>query len=124
MNFEQTPEFQKDLKRLSKKWRSLASDVEYVKPRIQSLYVEREDIDIEQYRVSMFASKKAAILTATSSGVEVVKMRLDVADLGRNDKVRIVFIAIRTENEILFVELYAKNEKPREDQGRIRRYLP
>lgn len=124
MNFEQTPEFQKDLKRLSKKWRSLIRDIEFVKPKIQSLYVAREDIDINQYRADLFATKKATVLTTSSDGVEVVKMRLDVADLGSNSKIRIVFVAIKTDNEMLFVELYAKNEKPREDQSRIRKYLP
>ena len=123
MNFEQTPEFQKDLKRLSKKWRSIIRDVEFVKPRIESLYVAREDIDINQYRADMFATKKAAILSSGAGGVEVVKMRLDVADLGRSDKARIVFIAIRSDNEILFVELYAKNEKEREDPKRYKKYL-
>ncbi|QQS18168.1 hypothetical protein IPL68_06050 [Candidatus Saccharibacteria bacterium] len=50
-------------------------------------------------------------------------MRLDVAALGRSDKVRIIFIAVKTENEILFVELYAKNDKNREDPRRYRGYL-
>ena len=51
-------------------------------------------------------------------------MRLDVADLGRNDTVRIVFVAIKTESTIQFIELYAKNDKNREDTARIRKYLP
>lgn len=123
MNFEQTPEFAKNLKRLSKKWRSLPDDVEYSKNKIESLYVERDDVDINQYRADFFATKKATILLKSTDEVEVIKMRLDVACLGRNDKVRIIFIAIKNNNEIRFIELFAKNEKPREDQSRIKRYL-
>ncbi len=120
MNFEQTPEFAKDLKRLSKKWRSLPSDIEYVKPRIESLYTPREDIDLEQYRSDFFGGKGATILQS-AEGYEVVKMRLDVAALSTNNKVRLVFVAVVTENKVVFIELYAKSEKDREDAKRINR---
>lgn len=123
MNFDQTPEFEKDLKRLAKKWRSLPDDIEYIKPNIKSLYEQRDDIDIQKYRDGFFATKKAAIITSTPSGVEVIKMRLDVAAIGNNSKVRIVFVAARQANTITFIELYAKNEKDREDQARIKKYL-
>ena len=74
------------------------------------------------YRRGFFAGKTAAILYSGDK-IEVVKMRLDVVDLGRNDNVRIIFIAIKTVDSINFIELYAKNEKPREDVKRIRKYL-
>jgi hypothetical protein len=123
MNFDQTSDFDKDLKHLAKKWRSLPDDIEYIKPNILSLYVERDDIDIQKYRDDLFATKKAAIITVTPSGVEIIKIRLDVAAIGNNSKVRIVFVAARQANTITFIEIYAKNEKDREDQARIRRYL-
>jgi mRNA-degrading endonuclease RelE of RelBE toxin-antitoxin system len=122
MNFEQTPEFQKDLKRLSKKWRSLPDDIKAAQRDILPLYIEQEGVDIVRLREAFFGGYKAAILTTTDS-VEVVKMRLDVADLGRNDKVRIIFVAVKSHECITFIELYAKNEKSREDQARIKRYL-
>jgi len=78
---------------------------------------------LAEYRNAFFNNKRASILRLLEDGTEVVKMRLDVAVLGKNDKVRLVFIAIRRENSILFVELYAKNEKPREDIKRIQKYL-
>lgn len=123
MNFEQSPEFQKDLKRLKKKWRSLEDDIEFVKPRIASLYMSRDDIDINQYRADLFAMKKAAILPGSTQDLEVIKMRLDVESLHSNSKVRIVFVAVRDKNNIIFIEMYAKNEKDREDKKRIKKYL-
>lgn len=122
MNFEQTPEFQKDLKRLSKKWRSLPQDIQAAQRDIVPLYVEQDGINIVRLREAFFGGYKAVILTVTDT-VEVVKMRLDVADLGRNDKVRIIFVAIKTDGKILFVELYAKNEKTREDPKRYTPYI-
>lgn len=123
MNFSETPEFKKDVKRLSKKWRSIPMDIEAVKPYILPLYTHQTDeVTANEYRRAFFAGKIAAILH-TQEGVEVVKMRLDVADLGRSDKVRIIFIAVKTNDTIRFVELYAKNEKSREDSSRYRSYI-
>lgn len=123
MNYSFASEFEKDLKRLSKKWRSLPDDIEYSKNKIESLYVKRDDVDINKYRADLFATKKAAVLPGSTCEIEAIKMRLDVECLGRNDKIRIIFVAVRNKNEIIFVELYAKNEKSREDEKRIRKYL-
>lgn len=122
MNFEQTPEFQKDIKRLAKKWRSLPKDIEAAQRDLVPLYVAQEGIDIKRLRETFFNGKRATILEIIN-GCEVVKMRLDVASLGTNSKVRIVFIAVVAEGRIMFVELYAKNEKDREDTRRIERCL-
>jgi len=122
MNFEQAPEFQKDMKRLGKKWRSLPQDIIDAQMGLLPLYIPQEGVDITIYRNSFFGTNRATILHQGERH-EVVKMRLDVADLGRNDKVRIVFIAVISENCVLFIEMYAKNEKSREDQSRIKRYL-
>ena len=123
MNFSETPEFKKDAKRLSKRWRSIPADLDAVKPYILPLYTQQTDeTAANEYRQAFFSGTVATILY-TQGDVEVVKMRLDVADLGRNDKVRIIFVAIKTNNEILFVELYAKNEKDREDPARYKPYI-
>lgn len=122
MIFNESPEFAKDIKRLTKKWRSLTRDIETVKQYILPLYEQlAPDVDIDEYRREFFAGKTAAILH-TNNDLEVIKMRLDVADLGRNDKVRIIFVAVRAKGVITFIELYAKNEKAREDILRIKKY--
>ena len=123
MNFNEAPEFAKEVKRLSKKWRSIPGDLEAAKQYILPLYEQlANDVELVEYRREFFAGKTAAILHSNENA-EVVKMRLDVADLGRNDKVRIIFVAIKTSDAIMFIELYAKNEKPREDNKRIKKYL-
>lgn len=122
MNFDTCPEFDREVKRLSKKWRSLPDDLNDAKIQINSLYVGEDEADLIEYRAAFFNNKRASILNL-SKDVEVVKMRLDVAALSRNDKVRLIFVAIKSRNEIKFIELFAKNEKSREDQKRIRKYL-
>lgn len=118
MNFEQTPEFQKDLKRLAKKWRSLPQDIKVAQRDLTPLYVAQEGVDIRRVRETFFNGKRATILQS-AVGYEVVKMRLDVAALNSSSKVRLVFVAVATENKIAFIELYAKSEKDREDAKRI-----
>lgn len=123
MNFSEVSEFEKDVKRLSKKWRSIPDDIEAAKLHILPLYVNLDKgVSVEQYRRAFFTGKTATILQS-SDNFEVVKIRLDVESLGRSDKVRLVFIAIRKSSTILFVELFAKNDKSREDMRRIQKYL-
>lgn len=117
MNFEQTPEFEKDVKRLAKKWRSLPNDIIDVQLTIAEVYN-----DNELFAQKFFNGKRATKLMVTEK-YEVVKMRLDVESLGRSDKVRVVFVAVKAGNEVRFIELYAKNEKSREDQARIKKYI-
>lgn len=123
MIFDEAPEFRKDVKRLGKRWRSIPSDIEAAKPYLLPLYeIRADDVEVAVYRSDFFSGKRAAILKTTENA-EVIKMRLDVADLGRNDKVRVVFVAVKTEGKIYFVELYAKNDKEREDPKRYREFL-
>jgi len=124
MNFNYVPEFEKELIKLTKKWRSLPDDLEGAKKRIKDLYIPQNENDqLLEYRNAFFNGKRATILQQLGDGTEVIKMRLIVESLGSNDKVRIIFIAIRSNDEIKFIELYAKNEKDREDQRRIKKYL-
>lgn len=121
MNFEQTDEFKKELKKLQKKWRSLPQDIVAAELQISALY--SDDVDAAEYRAAFFNGKRATILQVLENGTEVVKMRLDVESLGTSSKLRVVFIAIVTTNSILFVELYAKNDKENLDKSRIKKYL-
>ena len=120
MNFEQTPEFAKELKRSSKKWRSLSADLEVLQKAIITLYEGANGIPASHIRETFFATKKGAILRTLSENSEVVKIRLDCSDLNR-DILRVTFIHL--EGAVLLVELYAKNQKAREDTARLQKYL-
>lgn len=120
MNFRQSPEFQKDLKALSKKWRSLPSDINDAQLLISDVYSVGEQSELV---VQKFFNNKRAAKLVVQEDVEVIKMRLDVASIGRTDKVRIIFVAIKSADTITFVEMYAKNSKEREDPKRYKGYL-
>lgn len=120
MNFEQSPEFKKDLKRLSKKWRSLPDDISAAQLLIADVYTDSDGQELFQQK---FFNNKRATKLVISESLEVVKMRLDVHSLGVSDKARIVFVLVKTSVSIVFVELYAKNEKTREDPKRYKPFL-
>lgn len=125
MNYSQTPEFGKDVKILAKKIPTLESDLERVKLKIEALYIRNSEIkeeEFQEFRKSFFSGKKATILFHGDS-FEVVKMRLDTdSDFYRN-KLRLIFVAIISQNQVNFIELYSKNNTQREDARRIKKYI-
>ena len=122
MNFDETAEFTRELKSLTKRWDSLHNDLEKVKRQIETLYMENSEINMNEYRQNFFNGKRATILRQSEDN-EVVKMRLDCASLGNKSLLRLIFIYIKTGSRVLLVELYSKNDKSREDTTRIKRYL-
>lgn len=112
MNFSVSSEFSKELKRYSKRYRSLPSDLENFKVLISSS---------EQLESLQFFQGGQATKLIVADNYEVVKARLDCIDLGNKQLLRIVYM--RMGNNFLFIELFTKNEKSREDQQRIQRYV-
>lgn len=120
MNFDQTPEFQKEFKKLLKKYPSLDKDLEAFLKVITVLYTGSK-AESALFKQAFFDGKRATHLTySTNNKAEVVKARLDCAYLNSN-KLRVVYIF--QEGHVLLIELFAKNVKPREDGSRIKRYL-
>jgi len=122
MIFNRTPEFEKELKALGKRWLSLPKDLAIAERLIESLYLDQESVDRVAFRKNFFNSKRAAILSSTKQ-CEAVKMRMDCASLGSKDSVRLVFIYIFDGTSVLLVELYSKTDKSREDTARLQKYL-
>ncbi len=120
MNFDQTQEFVKEFKKFNKKWRSLSEDFEVFKNAVTTIYIDTNRSSALHVRETFFATKKAAVLRSITESKEVIKVRLDCRDLNK-DMLRVIFIRIG--NDILLIELYSKNEKDREDVGRINKYL-
>ena len=126
MNYSTSSEFDRELKTLSKKWRSLPNDFKSVKKSLPLLYTiqpDETDENLRMRRDQFFNNKRATILHTTKDGIEIVKMRLDCASLGNKDMLRLVFVYIMQGDTITFIELYSKNDKQREDQVRIKKYL-
>jgi len=111
-HFNYSAQFKKDLKRLTKRYRSLPKDL------------RRLEIFLEQYPSGIGAS--FTVLHRKSS-VCIIKARLACESL-KAKSLRIIYAYIQESDsiefvEIEFVELYFKGDKEREDKNRIDSYL-
>lgn len=109
MIFEELTEFEKDLKKLLKKYRSLNDDLAVVK-KVQKIFPdERPPFS---FRISglgidtcIIKMKKIACKSLKGKGV--------------NSGLRLIYAYFENENRIVFIELYHKNNKENEDKERI-----
>lgn len=112
MNFKNTAEFQKDFKKLSKKFRSLDEDLfEFKKVLNES---------------PLGIGKHFNIITKTDSAY-IVKARFFCKSLKKKN-LRIIYAYINAHHIIKmigieFIELYFKGDKENEDRERIKEYL-
>lgn len=104
------PEFDKDLKQLLKKYRSLVSDLEVVKTILKARPDERPTFS---YRIDNLEIETCVI--------KVKKIACDsLKGRGVNSGLRLVYAHFPDEKKIIFIELYHKNDKEIEDKKRIR----
>lgn len=107
MNFSELPEFTKEFKRLSKKYKSLFDDLEQFK---KILLV-----------VPLGNGKHFNIITKDEECI-IIKARLFCRYL-KGSSLRIIYAFYCSSCNIEFIELYPKNEKENEDRERIKEYL-
>lgn len=107
MKFKETSEFQRNLKRLKKKYPSLDEDLAEFKKVIS--------------RFPLGRGKHFAMLTE-KAGVKIVKARLFCRYL-KGDSLRITYAYCEAEQWLEFIELYAKFKQEVENEALIRDYL-
>jgi mRNA-degrading endonuclease RelE of RelBE toxin-antitoxin system len=109
MKFETLTEFEKDLKRLLKKYRTLNSDLEDVKIILR---VKPDERPPYSFRIDN--------LGITTCVIKIKKITSDsMKGRGVNSGFRLVYAWFKDEKKIVFIELYHKNDKENEDRQRI-----
>ena len=110
MTFDTLPEFEKDLKQLLRKYRTLNDDLGDVKTILKKMPDERPPfsfrIDQLGLETCVIKVKKIACRALKGKGV--------------NSGLRLVYALFKDTGKIIFVELYHKNDKETEDRERIR----
>jgi mRNA-degrading endonuclease RelE of RelBE toxin-antitoxin system len=111
MTFEQLPEYEKELKTLLRKYRTLVEDLEIVKKVLTVIPDERPPFSfrIDGLGISTCVIKVKKIACRSLKG------------RGVNSGFRLIYALFKEENRIVFIELYHKNEKENEDRQRIKR---
>jgi hypothetical protein len=113
MNFDELAEFQKDLKALLKKYRTLNEDLNVVKKVLEVLPDQRPPfsfrIDNSGVETCIIKVKKIACKALKGKGV--------------NSGLRLVYAYFPDKNKITFIELYHKIDKENEDRKRLYKYF-
>jgi len=105
--FYQLPEFEKELKKLAKKYPSIVSDVEDIKPILSDSPTG--------------VGKNFTIINITGE-IKVVKVRIQCESL-RSRAIRLIYAFRGDRIEFIYLELYFKGDKANEDRERVRQYL-
>ncbi|MEI6022866.1 MAG: hypothetical protein WCQ32_03450 [bacterium] len=105
--FHQLPEYQKELKRLSKKYPSVSNDIEDIK---QVLLASPTGIG------------KNFTIISSEKDIKIVKVRIQCASL-RSRTIRLIYAYHANTIEFIYIEVYFKGDKENEDRVRISEYL-
>jgi len=108
MILEELPEFQKDIKTLLKKYRTLYDDLEVVKKVLIFSPIERPPFS---FRIDNLGLETCVIKVKIAS--KALKGR------GVQSGLRLIYAHFESEESIVFIELYHKNDKEIEDKELI-----
>jgi len=109
MIFSKTPEFEKDMKKLKKRFSTLDGDLEVLK---KVLEINPEAIPPRSFRIS-----------GSGASVPVIKVKKfacrALKGSGANSGIRIIYVHYPAAQEIKFLEMYFKGNKENEDKDRF-----
>ncbi len=109
MIFLELDEFQKDVKFLQKKYRSLLEDLAVVKLVLSVMPNQRPPFSYEISDLGL----KTCIIKVKKIACKSLKGR------GVNSGLRLIYAHFPKEEKMIFIELYHKNNKENEDRERI-----
>ncbi len=107
MNFNKLPEFQKELKRFGKKYKSLPDDLQEFCSVVS---------------IIPFGNSKHFKVIVQNEIFCIIKARLFCRYL-KGDSLRIIYSYFEQNQRIEFIELYFKGDKENENRERIKEYL-
>lgn len=117
IKYETTPEFEKDLKKLQKKFRTLPQDLEVLKKAAIELYHTEKIDNNAVFPIPGFCNE-------TISSCKVKKFASkSLKGKGAKTGLRLIYIFSAGESKVLLVEIYHKNIKENEDKDRLGRYF-
>ncbi len=113
MNFERLPEFEKDLKQLSKKYRTLQDDLLVIQ---QVLDVSPDERPPFSFRIDGLGIE-SCIIKVKKMACRSLKGR------GVKTGLRLVYAYFEYEERIVFIELFHKSDKGLQNNERILKYF-
>lgn len=119
INYNKIPEFEKDFKKLEKRYRTLGADFENMKKNLLEAHYIKDAplppnalVDIEGMCKDNYRSKKVRKFACKS-----------LKNLGNRSGIRVIFVLEEEILKITFIEIYYKGDKEIEDKERLKRFL-
>lgn len=109
--------FQKDIKRLLKKFRTLEEDLEVVKLNVIELYHLKKIDNRSVFSIPGYSNKKIQIYKIKKFSCKSLKGR------GVRSGIRVIYAFYPEFFKVDFIQIYFKGEKENADFDRIREYL-
>ena len=109
MNFDELPEFKKDLKRLQKRFRTLTDDLQVVRQVLEVMPDERPPFS---FRIDNLGIE-TCVIKVKKIACKALKGR------GVNSGLRLVYAWFPFGEKIVFIELFYKEDKENENRQRI-----
>lgn len=112
--FSQVPEFQKDIEKLNKKFRTLYDDLATFNNALKAVLPNRLPKTV---RISGLGREvKVPIF-------KVRRFRCQYLKKGSNSGIRVIYAYERDEDMVVLIEIYYKNKKQNHDKKRILKYF-
>lgn len=117
INYEETDDFQRDFKKLLKRYRSLKEDLETVKIAAIELFHLQKINNQSIFPIPGFCTEEIQICKIKKFACKALKGR------GSKSGIRIIYAFQAKLLKVVFIEIYFKADQENEDSERIKRYL-
>ena len=117
MNYRSIAEFDKDLKKLLKKFRTLNEDIEVAKRNAIELFHLKEINNLSVFQVPGFHAAGVRVYKLKKFSSKALKGR------GVRSGIRIIYAYHQETALVEFIEIYYKPDQQKEDTKRIENYL-
>ena len=116
MEFSELPEFQSDLKRLTKRFRTLKDDLEILKKVLSTESVNHPQPPLS-FRISGLSVDTPFVIKVKKMACRSLKGK------GANTGLRVIYAYHPQEQHIQLIEIYFKADQENEDRARILKHF-
>jgi len=117
IDYDTTDVFQKDLKRLLRKFQTLEEDLETAKRNAIELYHLKNINNRSVFPIQGFCTEEIQVYKIKKFACKALKGR------GSKSGIRVIYAFYCQSCKVDFIEIYFKGEKENEDRERIKEYL-
>lgn len=117
IDYFETEEFAKDFKKLAKKFKTLADDIETAKKNAIELYHLHKIDNQSVFQIHEFKSDEMEICKLKKFACKALKGK------GVQSGIRVIYAYHKNRLRIEFIEMYYKGDKENENRERIKAYL-